>query len=132
METSLPSPALKVENIEIPEEARGGNKKLTVREKVGSYFADIPIMIDIAECESHFRQTDSNGEIFRGKSNPADIGVMQINEKFHGKKSQKLGYDIYLLEGNLEYARYLYESEGARPWMHSSACWAKFENLAKK
>lgn len=131
---TLPEPAPRVENIEkivVPEEARGKSRKLTVKERVESFFADIPIMIDIAECESHFRQTNSDGEIFRGMRNPADVGVMQINEKYHSKTAKRLGLNIYTLEGNLTYARYLYENEGARPWLPSSQCWARFESLAK-
>ena len=36
---------------------------------VREYFSDIPIMIQIARCESTFRQLDSDGEIHRGKVN---------------------------------------------------------------
>lgn len=104
---------------------------LTVKEKVTQYFSDLPILVDIAQCESHFRQTYKNGEIFRGVKNPLDVGVMQINEKYHLKESKKLGYDIYTTEGNMAYARYLYEKEGARPWLASSKCWAKYSNIAK-
>jgi hypothetical protein len=105
---------------------------LTVEEKVNQYFSDLPIMIDIARCESHFRQVDKNGKIFRGVANRYDVGVMQINEMYHLEESKKLGYDIYTTEGNMAYARYLYEKEGARPWIASSPCWAKYSNIAKK
>jgi hypothetical protein len=104
---------------------------LTTKEKVVKYFSDLPILIDIAECESNFRQTDKDGEIFRGVRNPLDVGVMQINEKYHLKESKKLGYDIYSVEGNIAYARFLYEKEGARPWLASSKCWAKYSSIAK-
>jgi hypothetical protein len=104
---------------------------LTTHEKVSQYFDDLPIMIDIARCESHFRQFDPKGNIFRGEKNRFDVGVMQINESYHLKESKKLGYDIYSLEGNMAYARYLYEKEGARPWLASSQCWAKYQNIAK-
>ena len=104
---------------------------LTVKEKVTQYFSDLPILVDIARCESRFRQTDKNGEIIRGVANPLDVGVMQINERYHLKESKKLGYDIYTVEGNMAYARYLYEKEDARPWLASSKCWAKYSNIAK-
>jgi len=88
-------------------------------------------MVDIAKCESQFRQTNQNGKVLRGTANSFDVGVMQINEKYHLEKSKKLGLNIYSLEGNMAYARYLYEKEGARPWLASSKCWAKYTTIAK-
>lgn len=105
---------------------------LTTQDKVEQYFSDLPIMIDIARCESRFRQHNKNGDVLRGELTPADVGVMQINERFHLRESKKLGYDIHTLEGNMAYARYLYEKQGARPWLASSQCWAKYSDLAKK
>lgn len=105
---------------------------LTTQDKVEHYFSDLPIMVDIARCESRFRQHDKSGNILRGVKTPADVGVMQINEKFHLSESKKLGYNIYTLEGNMAYARYLYEKQGARPWLASSHCWAKYSDIAKK
>jgi hypothetical protein len=106
-------------------------KSLTVKDKVSIYFDDLPIMIDVARCESRFRHLDKNGSVLRGVENSKDVGVMQINEYYHGKTSKKLGYDIYTLEGNMGYARYLYEKDGARPWLASSSCWAKYASIAK-
>lgn len=107
------------------------SKPLTTEESVNAYFSDLPIMVDIAHCESRFRQTDKAGNIFRGVENRYDVGVMQINEQYHLEEAKKLGIDIYTLKGNMQYARHLYEKEGARPWMASSACWAQSQNLAK-
>lgn len=107
------------------------SKPLTTEEVVTKYFSDLPIMVDIARCESRFRQVDKNGKVLRGEVNANDVGVMQINEMYHLEKSKKLGMDIYTLEGNMEYGRYLYEKEGARPWLASSKCWAKYQNIAK-
>ena len=106
-------------------------KSVPTEEVVSKYFADLPIMIDIAKCESHFRQVEKDGTIFRGVANPLDVGVMQINEKYHLEESKKLGYDIYTLQGNMEYARYLYEKQGARPWLASSKCWSQYQSIAK-
>lgn len=102
----------------------------TTREHVESYFNDIPIMVEIARCESQFRQTNKGGTILRGEINSSDLGVMQINEYYHGKTAKKLGYDLYTLDGNMAYARYLYEKEGVRPWKSSSRCWAKYTEVA--
>jgi hypothetical protein len=55
------------------------NTELVVR----SYFEDIPVMIQIARCESGFRHTLKDGSVLRGAVDPADTGVMQINKRFH-------------------------------------------------
>lgn len=90
---------------------------------VRTYFADAPIMIEVARCESRFRHYDANGDVMRGIVNALDRGVMQINEHYHLETATKLGYDIHTLEGNLAYARHLYETQGTRPWISSSPCW---------
>ncbi|HEY4503652.1 MAG TPA: hypothetical protein VJJ28_00885 [Candidatus Paceibacterota bacterium] len=99
------------------------------REAVEKYlreqYADTPILVKIARCESTFSQFDKNGEVVRGKVNRADVGVMQINEKYHAEKAEELGYDIHTIEGNVSYAKYLYERQGSAPWNASSRCWRK-------
>ena len=97
----------------------------TVKEQVQKYFADAPIMVAIAGCESHYRQFDNDGSVFRGEQNHLDVGVMQINERYHLEASKALGYDIHTIEGNMAYGRYLYEHEGTAPWISSSYCWNK-------
>ncbi len=100
-------------------------------EYVRTYFKDIPVMIEIAKCESRFRHLDDDGEIHRGTINTLDVGVMQINEYYHLETAQKENYNIYSLEGNTAYARKLYEKEGTAPWKASKPCWGKTEaNLA--
>lgn len=92
---------------------------------INDYFADIPILANIARCESQYRHLSKDGDVLRGKKNRFDIGVMQINELYHAEKAKKLGLNLYNLNDNVAYARHLYEDEGAKPWMASSACWAK-------
>lgn len=89
------------------------------------HYADTPILIEIARCESTFTHYDKNGVLVRGKVNKADVGVMQINEKYHLETAKKLGYDIHTVEGNVAYAKHLYEEFGASPWSASSPCWGK-------
>ena len=101
---------------------------MSTEKYVKQYFSDIPIMIAIARCESTFRQLDKDGEIHRGVVNNADVGVMQINEFYHLDTAQKKGIDIYTLQGNVAYARDLYEREGTDPWSSSKACWGKYQN----
>ncbi|MEI6058996.1 MAG: hypothetical protein WCP89_04470 [archaeon] len=97
----------------------------TIEKYLREHFADTPILVDIARCESTFVHYDKNGEIVRGRVNNADVGVMQINEKYHLEDAKKLGYDIHTIEGNVDYAKYLYEKYGADPWSASSKCWIK-------
>ena len=102
----------------------------SVQQVARKYFADIPILIDVARCESKFRQFDADGNVLRGKINTGDIGLMQINEGYHAEAAAKLGVDINTIEGNAAYARYLYEREGTQPWISSSKCWGKNKNDA--
>jgi hypothetical protein len=88
-------------------------------------FADTPILVEVARCESTFTQFDKDGNVVRGIVNNKDVGVMQINEKYHAETAAKLGYDLYTLEGNAEYGKYLYQKEGAAPWKASSKCWGQ-------
>ena len=101
---------------------------MTLEDHVREYFADTPILAEIARCESTFKQIGTNGKIIRGKVNSSDIGIMQINEYYHKAKATSLGYDLYTLEGNLAYGQYLYDKEGSRPWNSSSKCWSKTIN----
>lgn len=101
----------------------------SLKNVVNDYFSDIPELVDVARCESRFRQFDRDGRVLRGVINKGDVGVMQINEYYHGDRAQKLGYDLYSVEGNMAYARFLYEREGLTPWQSSSKCWHK-EDLA--
>jgi hypothetical protein len=103
-----------------------------VEEYVRTYFADVPVLAEIARCESTFRHHDSRtGSILKGKVNNNDVGVMQINTVYHRDTARRLGYDLETIEGNLGYARNLYEREGTRPWNSSRACWNK-EHLAMR
>lgn len=93
-------------------------------------YADDPLLVDIARCESSFHQFDSKGNIVRGRVNSADVGVMQINEKYHGEMAKKLGFDLYTVEGNIAYAKHLYNEQGSQPWISSSKCWGS-NSIAK-
>lgn len=116
-------PALPAPQARLPQAA-------TMQEYVAQYFADEPVMIGIAQCESHFAQFDKTGSIHRGTVNHSDLGVMQINEYYHGAEAQKLGLDLYTIEGNLQFARYLYEKEGTTPWLSSAKCWDNSKHVA--
>lgn len=96
---------------------------VSVEQYVKTYFAKNPILAEIAKCESRYRQYTTHGEVLRGRAVKQDVGVMQINETYHLETSEKLGYNIYTLDGNLAYGLYLYEKQGVQPWRSSDACW---------
>ena len=82
-----------------------------------------PVMQRIAQCESRAQHVTRHGKVVRGKRNPYDIGLFQINTVFWGKKAQELGYNLYTPEGNEQMARYLFAHYGSVPWQSSIACW---------
>jgi hypothetical protein len=98
-----------------------------VEQYVETYFADTPILIEVARCESHYTQYNADGSVHRGVVNNQDVGIMQINEHYQLATAEKLGLDIYSIQGNLAYAKYLYEKEGTQPWSSSKPCWGSDE-----
>jgi hypothetical protein len=95
----------------------------TLEEYVKAYYKNTPELAEIAKCESNFRQYDADGKVLKGTVDPDDIGVMQINKYYNGQNAEKLGYDIYTVEGNLAYAKVLYDKFGTEPWSSSEKCW---------
>lgn len=107
--------ALPAQALQMPTVDNSGIENL-----VRTQFADAPDMIAIAKCESGYRQYDSTGQPLHGGLGKENVGVFQINETVHAATAQALGMDIYTTEGNLAYARYLYDHEGTKPWV---SCW---------
>jgi len=98
---------------------------ISVEENVKHYFSDIPILAKVAFCESTFRHYDENGDVIRGDVDSRDVGVMQINEYYHGSQARKIGIDLTTLDGNMKFARLLYNDQGLAPWSASKPCWSK-------
>jgi hypothetical protein len=94
-----------------------------IEARVRALFPNAPIMTDIARCESKFRQYTDAGNPLRGGLGGAMIGVFQIHETVHRTFAKSLGMDIDTLDGNLAYAKYLYDREGTNPWISSFGCW---------
>lgn len=86
---------------------------------------DPKLALKIAFCESTLRQYDKNGQALRGIENRNDIGIFQINETYHLKKSKELGFDIHTTEGNIDYAIWLMKNEGVYHWKWSKPCWSQ-------
>ena len=99
------------------------NPNAGVAAAVQSYFADIPVMIAIAACESGPRQFASSGAPLYAGTDDEMVGVFQIDESIHYAPALALGFNIDTLAGNLGYARYLYGAEGTGPWISSFGCW---------
>ena len=78
---------------------------------------DIDLVQSIAKCESQFNPN--------AVSPTNDVGVMQINVKYHLEKSKKLGYDIFDLIGNIRYGIFLIQTDGTRHYLASKKCWLK-------
>lgn len=91
--------------------------------KVREYFKDIPVMIEIARCESKFKQYDIDGTALRGGWNGNMVGVFQFYKAIHNGTANLLGFNLDKLEGNLAYARHLYTESGTTPWNSSKDCW---------
>jgi hypothetical protein len=94
-----------------------------VEAKVRDYFKDAPDMIEIARCESKFRQYTDSGNVFRGGMSGGMVGVFQFFESIHAPGAKALGLDLTTLDGNLAYAKHVYETEGTTPWNSSQDCW---------
>jgi len=108
-----------------PSVAKTVETKASTETIVREYFSDIPVMVQIARCESTFRHTRADGSVLRGEIDAADTGVMQINKRFHSRTASELGLDLENLYDNMKYARYLYEKKGTQPWRASSPCWGR-------
>jgi len=117
------------DNDETVQMANTITRSLKTREAMEAYlkdeYADTPILVDVARCESAFKQFHEDGKVVRGRVDRDDIGVMQINERYHGETAENLGIDIYTVDGNIAYAKYLYDKFGTKPWSASKSCWSK-------
>lgn len=80
-------------------------------------------MAEVARCESNFRHTRTDGTVLRGRIDPADTGIMQINRRYHEDRAVTMGLDLADIYHNMAYARYLYETQGLQPWSASAPCW---------
>lgn len=105
------------------EEQLAGDFEQTER-IVREYFKDIPVMIQVARCESTFRHTLADGSVLQGRVDPRDTGVMQINKGYHEATADQLGLNLDDIYDNMAYARHLYEKQGTQPWSASSPCWS--------
>jgi len=111
-------------SVERPEDATAlsiYNEIITASTKYG---VKTDLALRIARAESNFHQHDSNGNVLRGIVNSADVGIFQINEKYHLDRSEKLGFDIHNAHDNIGYAMWLLKNDGTSPWNWSKFKWS--------
>lgn len=97
---------------------------LELIEKISAHYGvDGAVALDIARCESRLQQYHEDGSLVRGRKNRRDVGVFQINEKYHLERSRAEGFDIYTTVGNIGYAMWLMGRDGNRHWRWSENCW---------
>jgi hypothetical protein len=106
-------------------------KPLELKRLPEASFAWPPELRRICSCEStgkpgnEPKQFNDDGSVLRGKVNPLDTGMCQINLKYHGAAADRLGLDLETASGNFAYAVRLYNKEGTQPWTWSRSCWAE-------
>lgn len=92
-----------------------------------------PLLRRICSCEStgypnkEPRHFEADGSVKRGKINPQDTGMCQINVDPEitdwARISKELGFDVFTEDGNANMALWIYEKYGTQPWDWSAACW---------
>ena len=92
--------------------------------RVREYFWDLPIMSAIAKCESEFTQYNAAGGLLQGGYKHRMMGIFQI-APIHEPAAAQLGLDLATINGNMAFARHLYNMSGSRPWAASQWCWQK-------
>ena len=97
-------------------------QKESVEERIRREFADTPVLIDIARCESTFRQFRKDGSVLHGGYKNHMIGIFQVLYT-HDIEADSLGFNIYTIEGNIGYSKWLYKHLGTQPWVDSIGCW---------
>lgn len=121
--SSLFLPSTAAAATKLPAATEGFQTQQQVEQRVREYFKDAPEMIEIARCESKFRQFTDAGNVLRGGSSGGMVGVFQFFESIHAPAATTLGLDLTTLEGNLAYAKHIYTTQGTTPWDSAKSCW---------
>lgn len=90
----------------------------------------IPELVPICSCESmqgkygtptHYEEDGVT--VMRGRVNPDDIGICQINLGYHQETADAMGLDLFVEANNITFANWLYEQSGNSAWSWSRSCW---------
>lgn len=125
---SVPVEVEKFEVIPLPVTEPIATATVPLKKKVQAAPALDPTLKRICSCESQGRpdreprQFNADGSVLRGKINPKDVGMCQISETYWLDMANKLGYNLETSEGNIRMANYIYEKQGAKPWVWSVSC----------
>ena len=90
-----------------------------------------PELVPICACESTGNMNEKpthfnpDGSVKRGKINPLDIGICQINLRWNGDTAARMGMDLFKESDNIRFANWLYGQKGSAPWNWSKSCWSK-------
>ena len=95
----------------------------SIEETIKLAFPEAPeTMVAIAKCESSLRQFELDGvTALKGRAS-SDVGVFQINY-VHWERAERLGIDLHTLEGNIAFAKLLFDNRGTGDWYMSKHCW---------
>ena len=79
-----------------------------------------PVLKRICKAESGGVHT-KNGKVLtpKNKDGTFDIGICQINS-IHLKNAKALELDLYVEKDNLEFAKFLFFTQGSVPWRNSA------------
>ena len=89
-----------------------------------------PELVPICSCESmqgkygtptHYEEDGVT--VLRGRVNPDDIGICQINLYYHEDTAKEMGLDLFVEEDNITFANHLYGLNGNQDWSWSRGCW---------
>lgn len=89
----------------------------------------LPELVPVCACESlgnpnatptHY---DRDGSVLRGRIDNDDIGICQINLRYHQKSAEALGLDVFIEQDNIIYANVLFTEQYYQPWTASQHCW---------
>jgi hypothetical protein len=87
------------------------------------YKVDEKLVRAIIKCESSMYGSAINHNKIDGVVWSSDFGLMQINDYYHEKTMEKLGFDIRNEFDSLKYGIILLSTQGTSPWKASSKCW---------
>ena len=99
-------------------------EKLDLARQIRAVFADAPIMVRVAMCESGLTHRE-NGELLRNKNGSSARGAFQVMMSYHGPEMRKMGLDPRRTDEYLAYVRFLYDQQKLAPWKESQACWSR-------
>ncbi len=98
----------------------------TIEQQIENVFGEAAdTMISIATCESRLLQFDYDGRVIHGKIHPADTGLFQVNMAVWSDEATKRNIDVNTVEGNIQMAKVIYDTQGLSAWNPSKSCWSR-------